>query len=439
MNRAELVQNVDTIVVVMMENRSFDHILGHLRHPEDGNRGDVDGIESFENPNYLNPSSDGVGIAPFWMSDAPLLSDLPHDPDAVRKQLAFSEVSGSYAMTGFVRAYEDEFHTSVREPAVMGILRGNDVPITGALAAQYTVCDRWFACLPTSTAPNRLMSMCGFTNHADTGVLLPDQAIVYDWLSQHGARWRVYSAGLPFFTLMPRLAPLLLTSHFRDLDDLARDIQNDAPHEWPQVIFVEPDYHDCPVHRRPPCDNHAPLPMRPGEAFLAEVYAALTSNPQRWARTVLIVTYDEHGGFFDHVAPLPVKYRNPNGVSFDSTGPRVPTIVAGPFAPRGVSHATLDNTSILQLLAERFGRANEVYSSEVLGRMKQGIASVSSVLSAAGDNGAALLLPDVASPPTAPAVVRSRLTDAFSERGKALVGAHGAEALKKYPELGEIS
>src|SRR5713101_9216496 len=225
-----------------------------------------------------------------------------------------------------------------------------------------TVCDNWFACIPTSTAPNRLMSMCGFTNHRDTGILLPDQTTVYDWLLDRGVKWRVYAAGLPFFALMPRLSRPLLTSHFRRLGDLPNDLANQHPDDWPQVIFIEPDYYDCPVHLHEPCDNHPPLAIAPGEVFLARVYQWFSNETKRWARTVFIVTYDEHGGFFDHVPPLPVKYRNPNGVAFDTTGPRIPAIVVGPFAPKTVSKEPIDNTSILQLIAERFGNAGEAYS-----------------------------------------------------------------------------
>src|SRR5229473_6889606 len=144
----ELRKNVDTIVVVIMENRSFDHVLGHLRSPLHGNRADVEGIEDVAKTDYLNPNNDGQGIAPFWMEDRPLDSDLPHDPEAVAKQLAYSEVIGSYLMTGFVKAFEDEFHTAVSKPVVMGLLRPADVPATGKLAAQYTVCDPAFRLRP---------------------------------------------------------------------------------------------------------------------------------------------------------------------------------------------------------------------------------------------------------------------------------------------------
>src|SRR5229473_748260 len=80
----ELRKNVDTIVVVIMENRSFDHVLGHLRSPLHGNRADVEGIEDVAKTDYLNPNNDGQGIAPFWM-EGPLDSDLPHDPEASAK------------------------------------------------------------------------------------------------------------------------------------------------------------------------------------------------------------------------------------------------------------------------------------------------------------------------------------------------------------------
>ena len=432
MNRDELAQNVDTIVIVMMENRSFDHVLGHLR----GNRTEVDGIADLTNPDYRNPNSDGIDVEPFWMDDGPLPSDLPHDKAAVAKQLAYAQTSNSYLMNGFVQAYEDEFHTSEDRPPVMGLLKPEGVPTTGALAAQYTVCDRWFSCLPTSTAPNRLMSMCGYTDIADTGLLVPDQQTAYDWLLSHDVPWRVYSPALPFLALMPRLAPLLLTSHFRRLEQLSVDVQSAEP--WPQVVFVEPFYYDFPLHFQAPCDNHPPLAMAPGEAFLAKVVGWLMSHPARWARTVLIVTYDEHGGFFDHVAPLPLKYRSPNGVSFDSTGPRVPAIVGGPFAPRGVCHAPLDNTSILQLLAEKFGKPGEAYSPAVLGRAAT-MASVSTVLSASAGNSAIANIPApcVALPTPAPTASGSvGLRAAFETSIKNLVERHQAEALAKYPELG---
>jgi phospholipase C len=432
----ELKKNVDTIVVLIMENRSFDNVLGHLRHPDEGNRPEVEGIEDFQNDKYMNKNTDGLGIRPFWRDDAAFVSDLPHNADAVREQLNDSPFLKDYLMDGFVRAFEDEFHSIVDDPPVMGLLRSKDLPTTGPLADQYTVCDNWFACVPTSTAPNRLMSMCGATALSETKILLPDQPTVYNWLLDHGVRWRVYAAGLPFFALMPTMAPLLLTGHFRRLSDLESDVLKESVSDWPQVIFIEPDYYDCPVHFHPPCDNHAPLAMASGEAFAGQVYRSLTANPAKWARTVFISTYDEHGGLFDHVPPLRISYRNPNGVAFNSTGPRTPTIVAGPYAPlHGVSKLPLDNTSILQLIADRFGSPGESYSSEVLGRQQQGIESASAVLDAAAGNTGICNLHPGATLADPAAVRNSELRQGFDKAIRDLAARHGTEALTKYPEL----
>ena len=154
---------------------------------------------------------------------------------------------------------------------------------------------------------------------------------------------------------------------------------------------------------------------------------------------VFLTTYDEHGGFFDHVSPLPVKYRNPNGVAFDTTGPRVPAIVAGPFAPQGVAKQPLDNTSILQLLAERFGHPGETFSAEVAGRRGQGIASASSVLSLAAQNTKRLTLtaPAVPATPTTP-VAPSNMRASFLRGAQQLRDQHQVEALAKYSELRDL-
>ncbi|MDH5642383.1 MAG: hypothetical protein OEY28_13925, partial [Nitrospira sp.] len=237
----------------------------------------------------------------------------------------------------------------------------------------------------------------------------------------------------------PKMIPLVLTSHFRPLNRLAQDLAAEGPSDWPQVIFIEPDYYDSPVHIRGACDNHAPLAMAPGERFLAEVYRTLSSSRQRWKRTVLIVTYDEHGGCFDHVPPLPVTYRNPNGVAFETTGPRVPTIVVGPFAPSGVSHARLDHTSILQLLAERFGKPGEAYSPEVSDRKAQHIESVSAVLSLHADNATPRTLPSVVPrgrkrvAPTP--IIENNLHHAFVRAAQDLAVRHKTEAFAKFPPL----
>src|SRR5438552_8721725 len=104
MTANELKANVDTIVVVIMENRSFDHVLSHLRHPDYGKRKEVDGIEDLKKTDYLNPNTDAEAVAPFCMDDHPFDIDLPYDPEAIATQLCHSDATGTYVMNGFVQA-----------------------------------------------------------------------------------------------------------------------------------------------------------------------------------------------------------------------------------------------------------------------------------------------------------------------------------------------
>jgi phospholipase C len=341
MDQNELRQRVDTIVIVLMGNRSFDHILGSMCLSEFGGRSDLDGVKSLVDPNNANPSSNGTLAFPFIMKDGPLTNDLPHERDFVAMQLASSAIVGGPTMTGFVKAYEKATGTSgVNDPPPMGLLTPPDLPATGFLAREYAVCDRWFAPLPASTQPNRLMALSGYSERDFTiSGLLPNQDTLFDWLDRHQVPWRVYSAGISFFTLMPKLWPALLTDKFRRLSALSFDFQHEPANEQPHVIVIEPDYDDSPVHLSGhSCDNHPPLPMAFGEAFVRQVYEALTSNPGRWQRTVMLLTYDEHGGFRDHVPPLPVTSPPPPGVSypeFTTTGVRVPAVIVSPLVKRG--------------------------------------------------------------------------------------------------------
>ncbi len=447
MNLEQLKAQVDTIVVVMMENRSFDHMLGHMRLPDYGGLTTIDGIESLANTDYANPSQNSRLIPPFIAADQPLPNDLPHERDQVATQLAFASVANAYEMNGFVKAYERSSGTTgVLRPPPMGLLTPRDLPMTRFFADEYAPCDRWFSALPTSTQPNRLMSLSGYTLIDSTrSGLLPDQHTVLDWCESRGVRWRVYSAGLSFFMLMKNMWPLVVTDHFRRLSALSHDVQHESDADWPQFILIEPDYNDSPVHLSgQPCDNHPPLPVGPGESFLRQAYEAITSNPNRFGRTVMLLTYDEHGGFFDHVPPHPVPYQPPAGASFtksfDSTGVRVPAIVISPFVARGLpKHEILDNTSILQFVAERFGSPGEPYSPSVDARRQAGIMSITALL----DEGPPR--DNIPAAPSAPIVVTTSLTttrDVETDQQKAFAAAieefassHGPDVLAKFPEV----
>jgi phospholipase C len=344
---------IDTIVVVMLENRSFDHVLGYLRLPSFDNRQDIDGlINPDSDPRFANIYDHQI-YRPFEMADGSLIHDLPHARSLVDVQLALRD--GTFTMSGFVDAYAQSSQSLESQPVPMGYMTPKSVPISNFLARNYLVCDRWFAPLPADTQPNRAMAFSGSALIDDTKAqIIPCETLVLDWLTTKSVRWRVYHCGMSFFLLFGAFNHAL-GDNFRSIQQLPADFQHEPDATAPQVIFVEPDYGDSPVHfGSGPNDNHPPLAMGPGESFLRDVYAALSGNPTRWVRTVLIVTYDEHGGFFDHVAPLPIKSPVPAKAQytapFSTTGVRVPATIVSPLVPAGSSfHGNLDHTSILQL------------------------------------------------------------------------------------------
>ncbi len=369
-------EDIDTIVVVIMENRSFDHALGYLS-TAGGGSWPVEGIQT--DAVWLAAHTNGWAggayqnnrLAP---SDQNIV-DPSHDYVAIDRQIN-TPAAGAPSMGGFARSYANPTNNNPMPTdlsKVMGYYDAESVPVYDFFARHFTVCDHWFAALPAGTQPNRLMAMSGYSQvFANGAITLPPQRLVYQWLTDNDVCWCAYQYGtfFPFFTLdlawsgkileslvlNPSGGPFRRFAHFGDA-------WRSAP-TMPKVIFIEPEYDDGP-HKNP-CDDHSPTGIAHGQLFLADVFNTLVSNPDRWAKTLLIVTYDEHGGFFDHVPPLDI----PATVSdhqFATSGLRVPALLISPYAPRAVFNRNLDHTSILQFLADRFTRGHG-YSDAVNSR-----------------------------------------------------------------------
>lgn len=356
---------IDTIVIVIMENRSFDHALGYLSLSGPAQI-PLEGLK--DNPGWMDARANQFNGKIFKVhrvgSDY-AISDPQHNRESIRTQIELPPVDHSLGkMGGFVESY-----TKFSKPhppdlsAVMGYYDASSVPVFDFFARNYCVCDHWFSSLPLGTQANRLMAMAGESSIIDNAPAgLPFQKLVYDWLREHHIPWSAYQSGgfLPFFSLMPHWFLEIVVSltssqsggpgHFRRYDQFKSDWQSKAI--APSVIFIEPEYTDGP--HSVPNDDHPPTGIAPGQQFLAGIYSTLISSPEKWAKTMLIVTYDEHGGFFDHVPPLPIE-AVAGGQRFSTTGVRVPAFVISPFARRGVFSGHLDHTSILQLLDDRFG------------------------------------------------------------------------------------
>jgi phospholipase C len=373
---------IEHIFIVMMENRSFDHMLGYL-DLSPHNRTDIKGINDALKAGYANRRDAAPPYSPQMRTDPTVPVDPLHEREDIKKQMRWQP--GDPMMTGFV---EDYATVSPNDPLPVGqYYTADQVPAMNFLAKHFCVCDHWFACLPASTQPNRLMAMSGYAmrDHTSHWLLEDQENMVYDWLDQHGIGWRVYSESIPLFAMMPKVARRIISDiwshHFRGFQMLKDDFSSSDP--FPQVVFIEPEYTDGPRPEKGD-DDHPLSPITRGEEFLLRVYNAITQNLNRWSKSLLIITYDEHGGFFDHVQPLPLVTRQRHGEDyplFTTTGVRVPALVVSPFVEEGKAfNGSLDHTSILKLLAEKYGKPGEAYSDDVAARTP--IQSLSATLTA---------------------------------------------------------
>jgi phospholipase C len=337
------------VVVLMMENRSFDHMLGSLRLVEGR---PIDGLQ----PQFSNPDSHGVEHRVAALAGTARVSrfapDPPHEPDPVALQLAGP-------MRGFIKAFEASGaakHITIDAPEqVLGYYTRAELPITYFLADEFTLCERWFTPIPTSTIPNRLYSTCGQSKgyrDAPRFNTFIDVPSIFDKLEED---WCVYAGSLPLVLLIGGVVRHFQNANnIRHLRDFQRDVQRNR---LPSVVWIEPVY-DFAAHLpfQPfgePNDDHPPDAIERGQQLMADVYNALVAVPEVWEKTVLVVTYDEHGGFFDHVEPPSLLPGEIQADGFQTYGPRVPAVVVSPFAERGaVWSDRMDHCSILKMICD---------------------------------------------------------------------------------------
>ncbi len=387
--------NIKTIVIVMMENRSFDHMMGYLsRDTAFGStiEGFIEGNEEYHNPFKGNSYN-------IFEVHGPIVPDPPHERENIELQIGNSPRSdGTYPMGGFIDSYalKMESPTPEKLKQVMGFHTAKDVPVYDFFARNFAICDHWFAPIPSGTQPNRLMALSGQTHMADNASkfkpFLKEQPLVYDWLEQNNVSWRCYYGGFfPFIALMPdrtlgifgdKLGTMFKHNlPFQKYDRFKTDWMGTG--ELPKVIFIEPEYTDG-IFVKNPNDDHSPTDVKQGQIFIKEIYETLISNQSRWKNTVMIVTYDENGGFYDHVSPLPIKTEPPTpgmyNPPFNSTGVRVPAFIVTPWVKQQtVYKEPLDHTSILYFIAQCFTE-HKTYSPVVDQRQKELGGLISSIL-----------------------------------------------------------
>jgi phospholipase C len=319
-------EGITTIVAMMMENRSFDHLMGSRTLLEGKNE---DGLTaSMANPNRL-----GVSV-PIWKATADTMCviDPPHGWDPSRVQLGATGMCD-----GFLEAHQDA-HNSDTAIEPMQYLVRDQVPTSYGLADAYTLCNRWFSSVLGPTYPNRFYwhsaQSNGFKSNMVPSMVWPT---VYDRLNAAGIPWSYYYGDLPVLSLLGSAAD----GHIKRFEDFATDAKQGV---LPPVVYIDPAFSIN--------DDHPPHHPSAGQQLIGAVYAALAQSPQ-WKNILFVVTYDEHGGFFDHVAP-PKTADDRAADGFDQLGFRVPTIVAGPYVKQGLDSTVYDHTSVLRHIERMF-------------------------------------------------------------------------------------
>ena len=415
----------DHLFVLMLENRSFDHLLGFLDNPK------INGSRGKENEDL-----DGNSIKVKALIDPCLPTDPPHEFAPVQLQL------NAGTNNGFAKVWQHELkkknrNTTENVAKIMATAAEKDAPVLYKLAREFAVCDKWFSSVPGPTVPNRLFAMAGtsgrLANSPKNFSLIRNyvtgfqfkNGTIFRLLDQNFIPWRIYKGGpFPIAHTLKGIftSPSGETRQIRPRkkDDFTKDLTS-AGEKFPAFTFIEPDYGHFWRDFKKGNSQHPTDGIGPGEMLIKHVYETLRKSPI-WERSLLVITYDEHGGFHDHVKPPEV---TPPGdetdltplqeceklsdykdgtfkitfdeddldafkFNFDRLGIRVPTVIVSPLIDRGtVPEETFDHTSIIKTITERFNIPS-------LTQRDQDAASIASILNREiARNDTPEVLPDV--------------------------------------------
>lgn len=381
---------IEHVFVLMLENHSFDHLLGLSGIPG------INGLVGNET-NEIQYRGTNITCKVNKGTNDPILTDPGHEFLDALEQLCGPKTknpfpAGPYPAinnSGFVSNYA----ASTGRPGkphfgdVMGACdSASQVPVLYKLATEFAVCDHWFSSMPGPTWPNRLFAMGASSSGLDDS---PTKRNYLDWinplkgfeyvngsifqhLQNYGLKYRLYNDRLDQFAALSNpwsagsiaIVTMLRGIHMYNVnsfDRFASDLQGDYPYQY---TFIEPNYGDVVGNDYDGGSSQHPMDsLAAGEAMIAATYYAIRNSPH-WERSLLIITYDEHGGFYDHAIPPEAISPNDganfgyntNGFDFTQYGVRVPAVVVSPLIPRGTVDSTVyDHTSILRTVENLHG------------------------------------------------------------------------------------
>jgi phospholipase C len=371
---------INHVVVLMLENRSFDHMLGYL-YAGEGNVSPTTG-QPFEGltGNESCPDGSGNPIKVYQItSSTPNAYFMPGaDPGegykATNDQLWSTDTAPASGTVPTMQGFVTDFSYTIGwektsgwtilpgtvASDIMGCFTPDALPVMSALAKGYAVCDHWFSSVPTETLPNRAFTLAGTSQgHVDDSTKTYTCPSIFGALSTAGVSWKVYGYDAQPLTKadFPDIASAD-ASHF----GLFTDFQSDAAAgNLASFSFLEPSWGSTGNSQHPNYD------VALGERLIHDTYEALRSGPG-WGQTLFVLTYDEHGGCYDHVPPPwgatpPDNSAGEYGFGFDRFGLRVPTLLISPLIAPGTVYRVpagsmpLDHTSILKTIEQRWNLA----------------------------------------------------------------------------------
>jgi len=342
------------IVVLMMENRSFDHMLGSLKAVNAA----IDGVT----PDLSNPDANGNPVKAQALAEfqAQLQPDPDHHFPAVDLQIFGGDPNRVANMQGFVKSYFNQQRDVGHSQKIMYYFAQDKLPVLTTLALEFAVFNRWFASIPGPTICNRAFAHYGTSfGRVDMNLIYINEPFksIYDRLfgatPKHTSKLYYYdttSSTMEVTNLLEH-QPELFGTFPQFLDDCAKG-------DLPDYSFIEPNFndHETDSGEELASDQHPDHNVQAGEIYMGQVYNAIKNSPL-WPNTALLIVYDEHGGIYDHVAPpacTPDQFTasaNDTGTgrpfAFDRLGVRVPAILVSPWIPKGtVVNRVFDHASI---------------------------------------------------------------------------------------------
>jgi phospholipase C len=350
---------IDHILIVMMENRSFDHYFQKL--PEYGVK-DAEVAPA----DFSNLDGAGMPVKIYHRNDTPpdkapayCFVDTSHGYNPVHAQYNDGK------MDGFVTSNEGDHDIPVHGTQemmsgarAMGYYDQTDLPFYYWLASEFTIADHYHCSVLGPTAPNRMFMLAATSFGTATLTLLDPDKTLADYVSMRELDWKTYASATPDYGyFISKFFKAKQEGHIKNIDDFFTDV---AAGTLPALSYVQPelaqDFYDAN-------DEHPPHNAQQGQLFVAKVVDAVAKSPL-WARSAIFITYDEHGGLYDHVPPPPacapdsvppVPFDGGTKAEFTRLGIRVPMMVVSPYAKKHfVAHHTYDHTSIIRFVESRF-------------------------------------------------------------------------------------